>query len=62
MDVLSRHSSLGLSLHRRKGPFWGAYIFNLGKIKSDQLEAYTNARSEATDESRRWLAPVLESE
>ena len=39
-----------------------ARYFNLGKIKSDQLEAYANARSEATDESRRWLAPVLESE
>ena len=39
-----------------------ARYFNLGKIKSDQLEAYADARSEATDESRRWLAPVLESE
>ena len=39
-----------------------ARYFNLGKIKSDQLEAYANARSEPTDESRRWLAPVLESE
>ena len=39
-----------------------ARYFNLGKIKSDQLEAYANARSEATNESRRWLAPVLESE
>ena len=38
-----------------------ARYFNLGKIKSDQLEAYADARSEATDESRRWLAPVLES-
>ena len=39
-----------------------ARYFNLGKIKSDQLEAYADARSEAVDESRRWLAPVLESE
>lgn len=39
-----------------------ARYFNLGKIKSDQLEAYADARSEATDESRRWLAPILESE
>ena len=39
-----------------------ARYFNLGKIKSDQLEAYADARSEAADESRRWLAPVLESE
>jgi 5-methyltetrahydrofolate--homocysteine methyltransferase len=39
-----------------------ARYFNLGKIKSDQLEAYAEARSEAADESRRWLAPVLESE
>ena len=39
-----------------------ARYFNLGKIKSDQLEAYADARSEATDESRRWLAPVLESD
>ena len=39
-----------------------ARYFNLGKIKSDQLEAYADARSEATDESRRWLAPVFESE
>ena len=39
-----------------------ARYFNLGRIKSDQLEAYADARSEAIDESRRWLAPVLESE
>ncbi|HCG94259.1 MAG TPA: methionine synthase, partial [Halieaceae bacterium] len=39
-----------------------ARYFNLGKIKSDQLKAYADARSEATDETRRWLAPVLESE
>jgi 5-methyltetrahydrofolate--homocysteine methyltransferase len=39
-----------------------ARYFNLGKIKSDQLEAYADARSEAIDESRRWLAPVLELE
>ncbi len=39
-----------------------ARYFNVGKIKSDQLEAYADARSEATDESRRWLAPILESE
>jgi 5-methyltetrahydrofolate--homocysteine methyltransferase len=39
-----------------------ARYFNLGKIKSDQLEAYADARSEAVDESRRWLAPVLESD
>lgn len=36
-----------------------ARYFNLGKIKSDQLEAYADARSEAIDETRRWLAPVL---
>jgi len=39
-----------------------ARYFNLGKIKSDQLEAYADARSEAIDETRRWLAPVIESE
>ena len=39
-----------------------ARYFNLGRIKSDQLEAYADARSEAIDESRRWLAPVLELE
>ena len=39
-----------------------ARYFNLGNIKSDQLEAYADARSEAADESRRWLASVLESE
>jgi 5-methyltetrahydrofolate--homocysteine methyltransferase len=39
-----------------------ARYFNLGKIKSDQLEAYADARSEAANESRRWLAPLLESE
>jgi 5-methyltetrahydrofolate--homocysteine methyltransferase len=39
-----------------------ARYFNLGKIKSDQLEVYADARSEAIDESRRWLAPVLDSE
>ncbi|MEC8526906.1 MAG: methionine synthase, partial [Pseudomonadota bacterium] len=39
-----------------------ARYFNLGKIKSDQLEAYADARAEAADESRRWLAPVLESD
>lgn len=36
--------------------------FNLGKIKSDQLKAYADARCEAMNESRRSLAPVVESE
>ena len=39
-----------------------ARYFNLGKIKSDQLEAYANSRRESVDESQRWLAPVLASE
>jgi len=39
-----------------------ARYFNLGRIKSDQLEVYADARSEAIDETRRWLAPVIESE
>ena len=59
MGVLSLHFLFALPFCRKKEPSCGV---NLGKIKSDQLEAYADARSEAADESRRWLAPVLESE
>jgi len=36
-----------------------ARYFNLGKITSDQLMAYSAARSEPLAEAQRWLAPVL---
>ncbi len=36
-----------------------ARYFNLGKIMSDQLKAYSDARDEPFEVAQRWLAPVL---
>ena len=36
-----------------------ARYFNLGKISSDQLAVYSEARGEPLEETQRWLAPVL---
>lgn len=36
-----------------------ARYFNLGKISSDQLTAYSEARREPLEEAQLWLAPVL---
>ena len=36
-----------------------ARYFNLGKISSDQIAVYSDARSEPFEVAKRWLAPVL---
>ena len=36
-----------------------ARYFNLGKITSDQLKAYSDARDVPFEVAQRWLAPVL---
>ena len=37
-----------------------ARYFNLGKITSDQLDIYAEARGEDIAESEKWLAPVFQ--